>query len=593
MSDGGTKASGVTWQKRENKRCPLDKIHPVDFDTNGVIYGYYKDKVALMDGHTGKLMRITEFTEINEIRKNRNEDGIDVIVGREEAGKLFFGLMDQTGTPLIPADKYTELYGMNHGYRAIDAQGKTHFITRTGKVLYTYEKGETVKEYDKFFVVVKPVEPEGSGQSMEPASVEIKGIYDYHGNKLGEIPETDKTAENQYWILYNSVIHTIKEFVENDIKTKIPQGYTEGVEAFVNISPIGNCYVVHGSVHAQDPKGNQYVKGNYYLYDRMGKLLEKADELMTVDDTYVVCRTYAPGENNSVQNATLYDTKTYRKTENTDMKDGNVWRFGDYFLTGTLEDANYIMEPSLFDGRGKFIRKFDGHGSFQGDYFVINNRLYYNKKMEEVKVEGSLYRAGDGYVICQEMPDGKVKWKFTDMSLNIIAEALLPDYPIENMDAIKYKILSNKTGIYIMNPGNGFREYVIDTSGKIIYSYKDNRPEPNVFIESKGATNQIVCNKMPEAMIPGKVRRISVKNTGKGEATVAWEPVKGVTGYQIEYKHAEQTYVQNVKTKGTSILLTGLEQGKTYSIRVRAYIWNGNGQISGKYSSYLSVQIAR
>jgi hypothetical protein len=593
VSDGGTKASEVTWQKRENKICPLDKIYTVDFDTNGVIYGYYKEKVALMDGHTGKLMKTTGFTEINEVRKNRNEDGIDVIVGKEEKGKLFFGLMDQTGNTLIPADKYTELYGMKHGYRAIDLQGKTYFITRTGEVLYTYEKGEAVKEYDKFFVAMEPTYPEGSHEDTEPASVEMKGIYDYHGGRLTEIPEADKTAENQYWIIYNSVIRAIKEFVERDIKERIPQGYTEEVKVLTSISPMGNCYIAHGSVYGQDPKGNQYVKGNYYLYDRKGNLLEKADELRTVDDTYVVCRTYAPGENNQVQSATLYDTKTYRKTENTDMKDGNVWRFGDYFLTGILDDVNYITEPSLFDGRGKFIRKFDDHGSFQGDYFVINNSLYYNRKMEEVKIKGSLYRAGDGYVICQEMSDNKVKWKFTDMSLNIITEAVLPDYPSDHMDALKYKILSNKTGVYFMSTDNGFREYVMDTNGNIIYSYKDNRPDANVFIKSKGATNWIVCNKMPETMTPGKVGGVSVENTGRGEATVTWEPVKGVTGYQVEYKNDEQTYVQNVKTKGTSIALTGLEQGKAYSIRVRAYIWNGNGQISGKYSSFLSVKIAK
>ncbi|GEM_PF-6317782 len=594
-----TTAAGVTWKKPVSSKCILDKVFRLNLDTDAVIYGYYKGKVALMDGYTGKLIKTTGFTEINEVRKIENNT--DAIVGKEVKGKLFFGLINKSGNTLIQADKYTQIYYMSHGFRAVDAKKKSYFITRTGKVLYTYGNGETIKEYCKYFVVIKPTYPKDSDKNTEPSSAEIKGIYDYTGKKFAEISEADKTANNQYWMLYNSVITNIKKSVENEMKEMIPQEYTEQVKVYINVSSKGNCYIVRASAYAQDTNKNYYIKGNSYLYDIKGNLLEKPDELWTVDDTYVVCRSYAVGGNNTVASATLYDTKTYQKTENADMKSGNVWKFGDYFLTGSPDD-NFITEPIMYDATGKLFKKFNGLGSIKGDYLVINNnssdspdfnkKTLYNKKMEEVQVDGIIYYAGDGYIICNRMSDNKVKWKFTDMSLNIVAEAVFKDHPGEY---IQFKILKNKTGVYLMNSNsnNGFSEYVIDKGGKIIYTYSDGKYDTNVFVKSRGTTNYISCIKMDEYIKAGIVSLTCVKNSGNGEASVTWKPLKGVTGYQIEYKNTAQTYVQNVKTKGASISLTGLEKGKTYSIRVRAYIFDGKYQIGGKYGSPKSVKIVK
>ena len=134
-----------TWKIVKISSTSLDKEYPLDFDSGHVTYGYKYGRVALMNTYSRKLLKLTSFTEINQIKKIKTN--MDAIVIKETKGKRLFGVIDKTGKTLITASKYTEIFFQKNGFRAVDAAKNNYFISRTGKVLCTYKNGEKVVEY--------------------------------------------------------------------------------------------------------------------------------------------------------------------------------------------------------------------------------------------------------------------------------------------------------------------------------------------------------------------------------------------------------------------------------------------------------------
>ena len=79
-----------------------------------------------------------------------------------------------------------------------------------------------------------------------------------------------------------------------------------------------------------------------------------------------------------------------------------------------------------------------------------------------------------------------------------------------------------------------------------------------------------------------KKTSISKLTNVKGKkAKVSYKKVANAKGYEVQYSTSKK-FSQNVKTKNagakTSITLSKLTKKKTYYVRVRAYIIDGNGQ---------------
>ena len=83
---------------------------------------------------------------------------------------------------------------------------------------------------------------------------------------------------------------------------------------------------------------------------------------------------------------------------------------------------------------------------------------------------------------------------------------------------------------------------------------------------------------------------LRVASTAKGRATLAWGDVSGESGYQVYYstkKSSGYKKIANYKADTEKIYKTGLESGKTYYFKVRAYT-----KVDGKYvySNYSTVK---
>ena len=120
-------------------------------------------------------------------------------------------------------------------------------------------------------------------------------------------------------------------------------------------------------------------------------------------------------------------------------------------------------------------------------------------------------------------------------------------------------------------------------------------PNGNNLIESQTSSN--TQNSIPKVSKPSKVSIKSAKNSGKKKITVTWKKQSKVMGYQIQYatkssfKSAKKVTVKGAsKTKTT---ISKLKKGKTYYVKVRAYVKSGGKTVYGKWSAVKKVKIRK
>lgn len=91
-----------------------------------------------------------------------------------------------------------------------------------------------------------------------------------------------------------------------------------------------------------------------------------------------------------------------------------------------------------------------------------------------------------------------------------------------------------------------------------------------------------------KAISVSKAKVTSFKSTAKKKATVAWDTVSNVTGYEVQVaKNAKFTDgVQTKTTSGKSCTFSGLTPGQNYYVRVRGFANYGDGaRVNGTWST--------
>ena len=93
---------------------------------------------------------------------------------------------------------------------------------------------------------------------------------------------------------------------------------------------------------------------------------------------------------------------------------------------------------------------------------------------------------------------------------------------------------------------------------------------------------------------PGKVQKLTAKNSKKKTVTVTWKKVSDATGYQIQYSanKAFKKVVSKTTTK-TKVIVKKLKKKKTYSFRVRAYKTSDGKKVYGDWCKAKNVKIKK
>lgn len=107
--------------------------------------------------------------------------------------------------------------------------------------------------------------------------------------------------------------------------------------------------------------------------------------------------------------------------------------------------------------------------------------------------------------------------------------------------------------------------------------------------------NQTLYAQWTKVSAPAKVGTPTVKNVSTQKMKVSYKAVSGADGYRITYSTSSS--FKNSKSVNTTSLLktiSGLQKGKTYYVKVRAYkLDSQNNKVYGSYSAQKSVKISK
>ena len=90
---------------------------------------------------------------------------------------------------------------------------------------------------------------------------------------------------------------------------------------------------------------------------------------------------------------------------------------------------------------------------------------------------------------------------------------------------------------------------------------------------------------------------VKVKNTSGKKLNVQWKKVSGASGYELQYATKSNfksgVSKKDLSSKKTSATYTKLKKGKTYYVRMRAYVKVNGKKVYGSWSSKPSVKIKK
>lgn len=118
----------------------------------------------------------------------------------------------------------------------------------------------------------------------------------------------------------------------------------------------------------------------------------------------------------------------------------------------------------------------------------------------------------------------------------------------------------------------------------------------NLFLANAMTLSAAVSNNIPKSKI------ISVKSDKKGQISIVWKKLSGVSGYRIKISSKKNFSKGNkffvVKSKKlNSVTLKNFSPGKTYYVKLRGYKnfnYNGNTKrVYGKYSKTKSIKVKK
>ncbi len=90
-----------------------------------------------------------------------------------------------------------------------------------------------------------------------------------------------------------------------------------------------------------------------------------------------------------------------------------------------------------------------------------------------------------------------------------------------------------------------------------------------------------------------KMSKPKLKRAGSRKLKVSWKKQKGVSGYQIQYGTKSNMKGAKKKTvnSGTKLTLSRLKKGKTYYVRICAFLKKGTKKYYGKWSAVSKIKV--
>lgn len=155
-----------------------------------------------------------------------------------------------------------------------------------------------------------------------------------------------------------------------------------------------------------------------------------------------------------------------------------------------------------------------------------------------------------------------------------------------------YKVYNKSLGLVYkaeVSSGRKLSEYVKLNKGDYYLAIS------KIFSNEKGGSYKFAIDYAPNE--PAKPTIKSVKNSSSKAMKLTWKKVSNISGYQIQYS-TDKKFKKNVTSKTVAASKTNatykkLSKGKTYYVRMRAYVTVNGTKTYGDWSSKLSVKIIK
>lgn len=152
-------------------------------------------------------------------------------------------------------------------------------------------------------------------------------------------------------------------------------------------------------------------------------------------------------------------------------------------------------------------------------------------------------------------------------------------------DSSRVKVASVTTNSYTLTKDYAGKAIVMGTSYKIAITAYTKDSKGNVTHAQNGVAFTF-------KFVP-PTPTLKVATTEKGRVTLYWNDVAAETGYQVYYSTDGKTYTKLASYKGwpDKQYKTGLNSGRTYYFKVRAYTKVGTETVYGTFSEVKSIKI--
>lgn len=386
--------------------------------------------------------------------------------------------------------------------------------------------------------------------------------YQYSDGVFSEIADEDITDENlEAWYMEEGSIYLcVKDFVtidENDIEQYSGQ---------TNWKVDGKEYPYRIVDKTAEPVNisNATVKVNNsnYVYDGNKK----------EPDVTVVC------DNVQLTKGQDYSVK-YSNNINAGTATVTVTGIGDY--TGTKNCSFTINKLSLKTAKISLkasVYTYDGKAKTPVVTVKIGNKTLNSKSDYNVKYSNNV-KAGSATVTVTGKGNytGTAATKFTINAMPISKASLSVKNVTYNGKALKPAVIVKVNG----------KTLKCNTDYTVAYSNNKNCGKASFVITGKG--NYAGKKNGSFVIMPAKVSLKNVKSTVKSKMSVTWNKASGgINGYQISvalnntFKNGKKDF--NASAGAVTKLITGLNSGKYYYVRVRAFKNVGKTKYFGAWS---------
>lgn len=417
---------------------------------------------------------------------------------------------------------------------------------------------------------------------------------------------------------------------------------TNNVGLYGYIDNPGRASVTEVGAWLWDSSGNQVVEhkegcglSSSFVEQRLDVVKEAKPDGLRQGETYTY-QLYA------IANGNVYKSPVEKFTINDDQKPvisnievSSVNETG-YTVSCTVTD-NYKVDkvqfPSWTDANGKddLIEGDLANGILSGDKFTYsvkisdhsNEKGLYHTQINAYDLAGNCSTEEVMVTIKEETEVSKGFSRLTVSDItekSAVIKAEMPRQYVEswwvlygdnkdNMISTSKESLKMETSVFIFNYGTDanplkprhtyYAQFCfINSSGVTvksdIQSFTTKEAQP-----IQPGTPDIGDEDDKEVVKLDRVSIYSVSSHGRGKMRASWWALSDADGYQIAYSTSKSFNRWNTVTKNISSNLTtektikGLSRGRTYYVRVRAYVNTDSGRVYGKWSSKKKVKIRR